>query len=139
MTASDRNLLSQEVAAAEGLRLKAYQDSLGVWTIGYGTNLQELTIDKGLACRWLADKLAESERECERFPWFAGLAPRRQRAIVELVYNMGLPRLTGFVKMLHAIAERDYERAAKELLSSKWATQVGQTRAQRIADLLISG
>ena len=32
----------------EGYRDKAYQDTEGVWTIGYGTNLQELRIDESI-------------------------------------------------------------------------------------------
>lgn len=139
MNAGDRHLLAQEVQTAEGLRLKAYQDSLGVWTIGYGTNLQELTIDKGTAIKWLADKLAEAERECERFPWYAGLSPRRQRAVVELVYNLGMPRLMGFTKTLAALSQGEYATAAKELLDSKWAQQVGPTRSHRIAGMIVSG
>lgn len=139
MTAADRAALAQDTADAEGLRLKAYQDPLGVWSIGYGTNLQELTIDRGLATRWLASKLAESERECERFPWYAGLSPKRQRALVELTYNLGMPRLTGFTKMLQAMSERKYDDAARELLNSKWASQVGTRRSTRIAELIRNG
>lgn len=139
MTVQDRHRLAQDVANAEGLRLKAYQDSVGVWTIGYGTNLQELTIDKSQAERWLSEHLAESERECERFPWYAGMTPMRQRALCELVYNLGMPRLLGFTKMLQAISDGDFERAAKELLDSKWAGQVGPSRSMRLATMLRLG
>lgn len=139
MTVSDRHLLAQEVADAEGLRLKAYQDSLGIWTIGFGCNLQELVIDRGLATKWLSDKLAQSEQECERFPWYAGLPARRQRALVELLYNMGLPRLMGFTKMLAAISAGDFDAAATELLESRWRTQVGERRSARIAEMLQRG
>lgn len=139
MTPSDRFLLAQETAKAEGLRLKAYPDSKGIWTIGYGTNLQELEIDKPLAEKWLADKLAQSERECERFHWYGPLTPRRQRAIVEMVYNLGLTRFNGFVKMLAALSDGDYETAAREALDSDWKSDVGPTRSQRIADMIRFG
>ena len=139
MTVQDRHLLAQDVASAEGLRLKAYQDTEGVWTIGYGTNLQELEIPKWQAEKWLGDKLTESERECERFPWFAAMTPRRQRAIVELVYNRGRSRFTGFTKTLQALAERNYDTAALELLDSKWAKQVGPKRSQRLAEMIRLG
>lgn len=139
MTVQDRHLLAQEVAKAEGLRLKAYRDTEGVWTIGYGTNLQELEITNWQAEKWLSDKLAESERECERFHWFGSLAPRRQRAVIELVYNLGLTKLLGFTKFLQAMSDRDYDTAALELLDSRWATQVGPSRSQRLADMIRLG
>lgn len=139
MTLRDRQQLAKDVQHAEGYRAKAYKDTEGVWTIGYGTNLQELTIDEPLAARWLARKLAESERELETFGWYAGLTTIRQRALVELVYNMGLPRLLSFVEMLKAIREKAYTVAAAELLDSKWAQQVGPMRSRRIAEMIRNG
>ena len=132
-------MLVADVADAEGLRLKAYQDSVGVWTIGYGTNLQELTIDEGLAEQWLLQKLAEAERDAQTFPWFADLTGRQQRALVELVYNLGLTRLRKFRRTLAAMAKGDYEAARLGLLNSLWARQVGPTRSNRIADALRDG
>lgn len=139
MTAADRHQLARDVQQAEGLRLKAYQDSVGVWTIGYGTNLQEVTIDESMAARWLAQKLAQAERELEAFGWYAALSTTRQRALVELVYNMGLTRMLSFVKMLQALRERAYTVAAAELVDSTWARQVGPTRSRRLAEMLRNG
>src|SRR5687767_2864891 len=130
--------LIEETADAEGLRLKAYRDSKGIWTIGYGTNLQELEIDRPTAYRWLVDKLQQSEREAQRFPWFAGLTDARKRAIVELIYNMGLPRVLGFVKFLTAMSQGDYVTARAEVLDSKWRVDVGDVRAKRIADAVLN-
>jgi lysozyme len=139
MTDDDRVLLAVDVRLAEGLRFKAYQDSEGVWTIGFGTNLQELEIDLETAQRWLDQKLAESEREAARFPWYPALSGARQRAMAELLYNLGLTRLLKFGKFLNAMAARDYVTARAELLDSRWARQVGETRATRIADLIRHG
>lgn len=139
MTAGDRQQLAKDVAHAEGYRSKAYRDSVGVWTIGYGCNLQELEIDEPLAARWLAKKLAEAERELERFGWYAGLTAVRQRACIELVYNLGLPRFLSFVEMIQALREKAYTVAAAELLDSKWARQVGPTRSRRLAEMIRNG
>ena len=139
MNHADRARLSEDVQDAEGWRPKAYQDSVGVWTVGYGTNLQELIIDTTLGARWLAEGLASAEREAERaFPWYGTASPRRQRAIVEMIYNMGLPRLSGFKAMLMACATGLWDVAAAEALDSKWAKQVG-ARSQRIATMLKEG
>lgn len=129
--------LVADVKAAEGLRLKAYQDSVGVWTIGYGTNLEQLTIEENLAEAWLHQKLQEAEREARgAFPWFPDLTSRQQRAIVELVYNLGLTRLRKFRRTLAALAMGDYDAARLGLLNSLWARQVGPTRSNRIADAI---
>lgn len=139
MSPADRVKLQRDTAEAEGLRLKAYQDSEGVWTIGHGTNLQELVIDPILAEQWLVDKLVEAEAEAQRFPFYAGLSSVRQRAMVELIYNLGRPRLMGFVKFLAAMQAEDFQTAAAELLDSKWAAQVKASRAGRIADMVREG
>lgn len=139
MTTADRQQLAKDVQQAEGFRAKAYQDSGGVWTIGYGTNLQELEIDEPTASRWLARKLAEAERELEQFGWYAGLTAARQRVFIELVYNMGLPRLLTFVDMLAAVKRGAWTVAAAELLDSRWAQQVGPTRSRRLVEALKRG
>lgn len=140
MTAQDRIALARDTAEAEGYRPRAYRDSKGIWTIGYGTNLQELEIDRPLAEQWLASKLAQSERECERFPWYAGMTARRQRAVCEMVYNMGLSRFLGFTKMIQALSNGNYTEAQVEALDSKWAREdVSQARSRRIAEMLKTG
>ena len=135
----DGKLLGKDDQQGEGIRARAYRDSVGVLTIGYGTNLEELEIDEPLAARWLARKLAEAERELEKFGWYAGLTTTRQRALIELVYNLGLPRFLSFVDMLAALKRGAYTIAAAELLDSKWARQVGPTRSQRIAEMIRNG
>lgn len=143
MTDDDRAVLAADIRLAEspgGLPvLKAYRDTKGIWTIGHGTNLQELTIDRATAERWFADKLAVSEREASRFMFYAAQTPARQRVLVELIYNMGLPKVLGFVKFLRAMADGDYVAAHRELLDSDWATQVGPTRSNRLADTILQG
>jgi lysozyme len=52
--------------------------------------------------------------EAQTFPWFAGLVPGRQRAVVNLLFNLGLPRFLLFTKMIHALAIGDYVRAAAD-------------------------
>lgn len=144
MTAGDWDRLASDVRVAEapGGRpvLKAYQDTEGVWTIGLGTNLQELVIDAATAERWFREKLDASEHEASiRFEWYRDLTPARQRAIVELVYNLGIPRLLKFQRFMQALAVRDYSRAHDELLDSVWRRQVGPERSGRIAGQILNG
>lgn len=140
MTPSDFDQLVIDTGLAEGCKLVAYPDSVGVWTIGYGTNLQELAIDQCTANNWLRSKLTACDVEAaQAFPWYAGSSPARQRAISELIYNLGLTRLLGFVKFLRAMAADDFQTAHDELLNSRWAVQVGPTRSNRIALAILNG
>lgn len=126
--------------AANGPVLKAYKDTVGVWTIGYGTNLQELEIDLPTAERWLREKLSETEHECRiRFAWFPALTVARQLAICEMVYNLGMTRFLKFKKMIRALERGDYVTARAEALDSTWRQQVEEARANRIADAILNG
>ena len=68
-------------------------------------------------------------------PWWAEIPDPQQRALVNMCFNLGWPRLQSFRRMLAALEGGDYARAADEALDSKWAGQVGD-RAHRIAALL---
>lgn len=132
--------LLESVKKHEGLRLKAYQDSEGVWTIGYGTNLQTLTIDKNLADLWLRQKLEEAVREVSSLPCYDTIKNDfvRKDVLIEMIYNLGFNGLMKFKNTIKKINERDWEGAAKEMLSSKWASQVGG-RAQTLAARMRTG
>jgi len=51
--------------------------------------------------------------------------------MVNMCFNLGYPRLSKFKKFLAAMEDNDFETAAKEMMDSKWATQVGD-RAERL-------
>lgn len=119
--------LLASVKQHEGCPLKAYQDSEGVWTIGYGRNLQQMEITREQAEVWLIEDLAKAIKELDRaFPGWKAHSETRQNVLIEMMYNMGAPRLAGFVKFWAALRDRNYKRAAHEMISSRWAKQVGQ-------------
>ena len=60
-----------------------------------------------------------------------------QEALVNLCFNMGIPRLMQFKKTLAYIQEGDYKKAANELLDSRYAHQVGY-RAVEVAQMIRS-
>lgn len=123
----------------EGCKLKPYRDTVGKLTIGYGRNLDDVGISALEAEVLLDHDLATAEQECRKaFPWFADLNDVRQRVLVNMAFNLGLPKLQGFTKTLACIADRDYERAAANMLASKWAAQV-KSRAVRLARMMRDG
>jgi lysozyme len=62
----------------------------------------------------------------------------RREALIEMCFNMGPANLAKFKMMIASLAEEDFEGAAQEALSSRWAAQVGK-RADRIAERIRSG
>lgn len=139
MTLEARALLRKDVMAAEGLRLKPYTDTVGKLTIGYGRNLDDVGITQLEAEVLLDHDLATAEAECRTaFDWFPLLTDRRQRVVTEMVFNLGLTKFRGFHATIAAIQARDYARASRQMLSSKWAKQV-KGRAVRLAEAMKIG
>jgi lysozyme len=69
---------------------------------------------------------------------FPQLLPVRQAVLIDMLYNLGLPKLSKFKKMLKALREADYDNAAAEMLDSKWRRDVGR-RSFRLAEMMQHG
>ena len=144
----------------EGLRLEVYKDSLGIDTIGIGRNLEDRGITKE-ELDWMdipnmaivhtmgiteadAMYLAENdvqivEEELVRaHPCVNKLDAVRQLVVMDMAFNMGVPRLCKFKNMWNAIHEENYIAAAKEMLDSRWAIQV-KSRATKLANAMHNG
>jgi|CXWL01.1.fsa_nt_gi lysozyme len=131
--------LIESIKVHEGYRDTAYKDSVGVWTIGYGTNLETLKIHQTMA-----EELLEIE-VARLFEYFDNYAPYntiesqvRRDIIIEMAYNLGIPGLLKFKATWAAIAAKDWQKAHDQMLASKWASQVGQ-RAVTLADRMLKG
>jgi lysozyme len=131
----------------EGVRLKAYDDATGKTvmpgdtvrgnvSIGIGRNL----IGNGISTRemkaLLKNDIARARKRAERYKWFSAMNPPRQAVIVSLIFNMG--NIDSFVRMRAAIAVKDWETSAVELLDSKYSRDVGD-RCLILSDMLRSG
>ena len=62
----------------------------------------------------------------------------RQRRLLDMAFNMGVPRLKKFKKMWAAVYDNDFATAAKEMLDSRWARQV-KGRSTRLAHAMATG
>ena len=56
MSSTSKELIAS-IKKHEGFRSRAYQDTVGVWTIGYGTNLQTLELPVDIAEKLVALEL----------------------------------------------------------------------------------
>ena len=71
-------------------------------------------------------------------PWWKDLDEVRQRVLCDLVFNLGMPRFSGFKKSISYMKQQMWDQAADELLDSKWARQVGR-RAHTLSEMMRTG
>jgi len=116
------------IKSFEGLRLQAYQDSVGVWTIGYGTTRgvkAGMKISKDQAERMLLHDVARFEPEVERLIT-APLNQDQWDALISFTYNLGAANLESSTlrRLLNA---GDYAAAAEQF--TRWNKAGGQVLA----------
>lgn len=116
---------------------KPYKCTAGALTIGYGLNL-DAGIDEELAEIILVHQVHKLTYSLWANDWFADLNPARQDVIVNMAFNIGLTGVMKFRKMIDALKGGFFELAAKEMLNSKWAKQVGN-RAIELSNQMKSG
>ncbi len=130
--------LVENLKRHEGLRLKPYLCSEGKITIGFGRNLEDMGISEKEAEMLLMSDIQRCYEELDVFSWFHDLDQVRQEAMVNMLFNLGLPTFLEFKRTLKFMAEGAYSQAAHEMLDSKWANQVGD-RAKELAYMVETG
>lgn len=139
MTEEMRQAAIFQIKIDEGFSLKSYQDSLGIWTIGFGRNLQNMTISYNLAESFLAEDISWHLAQLQNtYQWFNSLNEVRQQVLLNMSFNLGFKGLQGFTKMLAACSTGCFSTASAEMLNSLWAKQVGD-RAVRLAKEMATG
>lgn len=138
--------LIANVKGAEGLRLTAYRDTLGFWTIGYGHKLTEnkdwsnYSISSDTANGLLIVDLNAAILLCTGLlEWPSLDTQARKDAVAELVFNLGEGGWRKFVRCRYALQQRSWQVAHDQLLASNWALQVKSGRAGRLANTLLTG
>lgn len=126
--------LVEQIAEHEGFRASPYDDATGR-TLRAGDTLRGVATF-GYGCTWLTEAEGQwllQRRVSAAFtalraarPLVERLSDARVRALVDMTVNLGLEGLLGFRRMWLALEAGDYSRAAAEMLSSKWARQVGR-------------
>jgi lysozyme len=129
--------LIEELRKDEGLRLTPYRDTEGVLTIGYGTNIEKISVEE--AEFLLQHRVALAAKDLMIFlPWTSQLDPARYNVLHNMVYNMGISRLMQFHNTLAAVQVGNWQAAKDGMLASLWAKQVGP-RAVRLAETMLTG
>jgi len=111
----------------------------GLLTIGYGRNVMGRGLSQEEAEYLLKNDVSEVYEDLRTtYPWSSKLSHNRQVVMIDLRFNMGAAKLATFKNTLSAMEKGDYKEAAKHLLDSAYAKQVGR-RAIRNAEMIVLG
>ena len=133
------NRLQKLLIKHEGFINKTYEIN-GLMHIGVGRNLDDMGLSDDEVLYLLENDISRCDKELlHNFKWYAELNRSRQDAMINLCFNLGMPRLMTFKKALAAMEDKDYSKAAIEFLDSLWARQVGPNRSNEIALMIRTG
>ncbi len=136
------NQLRMELEIDEGKKNNIYKDHLGYPTLGIGHLIKIGDPEHGMPI----GKHVSEERVIEAFnadiimvlndcdilyPDFNEKPEEVQLIIANMMFNMGLTRLSKFKNMKKAIDKKNWMLAADEMMDSKWYKQV-TNRADRL-------
>lgn len=113
------------IKSFEGLRLNSYQDSVGVWTIGFGTTRgikAGMTISADQAERMLQNDIARFEPQIEHLV-NVELSQSQWDALMSFTYNLGAANLESST-LLKRLNAGNYAGAAEQF--PRWNKAGGQ-------------
>ena len=145
---SDREELLEQLKEDEGVKYEVYLDHLGYATCGIGHLIKEGDEEYGTE---VGTEVSE-KRVIELFKQDIGIACRDavnlygwsgfcewpeevQNICINMIFNMGMTRLSKFKNMHKALEQQNWKQAAIEGRDSKWYTQV-TNRAERLMSKL---
>ena len=141
----NRTNVYEQLKIDEGVVYEIYKDHLGYPTFGVGHLVKASDPEQGQevgtpiseervkAC--FEKDLDISIDECKALfkdNW-ESYPGELQEVLVNMMFNLVRPRLGKFKKFIGAINESDWDKAAIEMMDSRWAVQVGP-RANRLRD-----
>lgn len=137
MTEQDRAQCRQSIIRHEGFSPRPIPDAHGTVVLGYGWNPCRWPMTEAQALFILDQQMDVKWNELVKaWPPLASCDGPRQRALLELCYQVGVDGLLGFRQLLHAVATKNHQQAAVEIMNSRLAQQTPQ-RAKDYAALFV--
>lgn len=131
----------QQIKSDEGYSSYLYKCPAGKLTIGYGWNIEDNGIPQEVADLLFEYSFEHAKRDAAQFigpmAW-SQLNEVRRGALINMAFNLGLPRLRAFKQFRHYLQQGDYQKAAVEMQDSNWFHQVGD-RAKRLVAQMREG
>lgn len=136
--------LRKQLEVDEGRVEKIYKDHLGYPTFGIGHLILKSDPENGQAVGTpvSADRVNEAFDhdvqsvlyDCRKlYSDFDSKPEEVQQIVANMMFNMGLTRLSKFKNMKRAVNNQDWSQAAVEMMDSNWYRQV-PNRAGRLVD-----
>jgi lysozyme len=135
------------IKAFEGKKLKAYKDSVGIWTIGFGSIYHydlKRPIQRGdviteeKAIEWLQKEIKDKTRSIKQFITVP-INKNQLDALISLVYNIGLSafKKSTLLKLLNQNADKisvadQFLRWNKGRINGKLVTIPGLTNRRKL-------
>ena len=140
----DLEKLREELEIDEGCKYEIYLDHLGYHTFGIGHLVVEHDAEYGWEVGTSIDTVRVHEAfeqdiktvlsDCSKlYSDFEDLPEEAQRVIANMMFNMGLTRLSKFKGMKRGVDSRNWNQAADEMVDSRWYRQV-TNRADRLVE-----
>tara|TARA_R110002074_G_scaffold85969_2_gene189947 strand:- start:14 stop:454 length:441 start_codon:yes stop_codon:yes gene_type:complete len=138
----NRDRVQEQLAIDEGVVYEVYLDHLGYPTFGIGHLILNEDPEKGFAVGHSVDPERVTEAfqrdldiaitECAMlYDLWSTYPGEVQEILVNMMFNLGRPRLSGFKNFKKAVDAGDWVTAGIEGRDSKWYRQVGN-RAERL-------
>ena len=139
----DIERLKKQVIANEGIRKTAYKDTLNNWTIGVGHLIrlpnEEYLLDKELTDlevdQIFITDLNQAIDDARKFIDADTIPDEAFEVVVDMAFNLGLPKLMAFQNFQQALRDKDFVKASYEMLDSLWAKQL-PNRSKRLAKIM---
>jgi lysozyme len=139
----DIERLKKQVIANEGVRKTAYKDTLNNWTIGVGHLIrlpdEEYLLDKELTDlevdQIFVTDLNQAIDDARKFIDADSIPDEAFEVVVDMAFNLGLPKLSKFKNFQQALKDKDFVKASEEMLDSRWAKQL-PNRSKRLAEIM---
>lgn len=133
MTEALLEQIKLDLTKHEGCKTEVYLCSEGIPTAGIGHALyadEEMPVgtdvDMEQVLEWFKEDVDEAVADCcALFLHFASLPDQVQRVLVNMAFNLGRSRLGKFKNMVTAVNEGNWNKAADEMVDSRWYNQVG--------------
>ena len=133
------NKLIEQLKIHEGMKLKPYKCTAGKLTIGIGRNLEDVGISMEEANMLLRHDIQEATRQLlHAFPWMGEFNDARISAMINFTFNVGIGTVKKFENTLSYMQSGEWDKAADEMMDSRWARQVGN-RAIEVTDQIRTG
>ena len=140
----DLEKLRKQLEIDEGVKYEIYNDHLGYPTFGIGHLVipSDIEYREDVGTRVSEERVRECFdkdvqsvlRDCSLlYKDFDELPEEAQQIIANMMFNMGYTRLSKFKGMKRGVDARDWNKAADEMVDSRWYKQV-TNRANRLVE-----